>query len=182
VAEPSPASLHAALADLAKWLGAARIPAMIIGGVAASALGRPRLTQDIDALVIVPDSDWPNVVDSAARYGIVARIEGALEFARRSRVLLLRHTNSGIDIDVTFEAHAALAEFLLALEIASFDSDAAASYGQLRASLEKCGTPIGPLDTLIGAHAAALDVTLVTHNTREFSRIDTLRREDWTNS
>ena len=80
------------------------------------------------------------------------------------------------------EAHAALAEFLLALEIASFDSDAAASYGHLRASLEKRGTPIGPLDTLIGAHAAALDVILVTHNTREFSRIDALRLEDWTSS
>jgi tRNA(fMet)-specific endonuclease VapC len=80
------------------------------------------------------------------------------------------------------EAHGALAEFLLALEIASFDSDAAASYGQMRASLEKRGTPIGPLDTLIGAHAAALDVILVTHNTREFSRIDTLRLEDWTSS
>jgi tRNA(fMet)-specific endonuclease VapC len=80
------------------------------------------------------------------------------------------------------EAHAALAEFLLALEIASFDSDAAASYGQMRASLEKRGTPIGPLDTLIGAHAAALDVILVTHNMREFSRIDTLRLEDWTSS
>jgi tRNA(fMet)-specific endonuclease VapC len=80
------------------------------------------------------------------------------------------------------EAHAALAEFLLALEIASFDSDAAASYGQMRASLEKRGTLIGPLDTLIGAHAAALDVILVTHNTREFSRIDTLRLDDWTSS
>jgi len=80
------------------------------------------------------------------------------------------------------EAHAALAEFLLALEIASFDSDAAASYGQMRASLEKRGTPIGPLDTLIGAHAAALDIILVTHNTREFGRIDTLRLEDWTSS
>src|ERR1700686_2949199 len=80
------------------------------------------------------------------------------------------------------EAHAALAEFLLALELASFDSDAAASYGQLRASLEKRGTPIGSLDTLIGAHAAALDVILVTHNTREFSRIDALRLEDWTSS
>ncbi len=80
------------------------------------------------------------------------------------------------------ESRAALAEFLLALEIASFDSDAASSYGQLRASLEKPGTPIGPLDTLIGAHAAALDVVLVTHNTREFGRIDTLRLEDWTSS
>jgi len=78
------------------------------------------------------------------------------------------------------EAHAALSEFLLALEIASFDSDAAASYGQLRASLEKRGTPLGPLGTLIGAHAVALDVVLVTHNTREFSRIDSLRLDDWT--
>ena len=80
------------------------------------------------------------------------------------------------------EAHAALAEFLLALEIASFDSEAAASYGHMRASPEKRGTPIGPLDTLIGAHAAALDVILVTHNTREFSRIDALRLEDWMSS
>jgi tRNA(fMet)-specific endonuclease VapC len=80
------------------------------------------------------------------------------------------------------ESRAALAEFLLALEIASFDSDAASSYGQLRASLEKRGAPTGPLDTLIGAHAAALDVVLVTHNTREFGRLDTLRLEDWTSS
>jgi tRNA(fMet)-specific endonuclease VapC len=80
------------------------------------------------------------------------------------------------------ESRAALAEFLMALEIASFDSDAASSYGQLRASLEQRGNPIGPLDTLIGAHAAALDVVLVTHNTREFARIDTLRLEDWTSS
>jgi tRNA(fMet)-specific endonuclease VapC len=80
------------------------------------------------------------------------------------------------------EARAALAEFLLPLEIASFDSEAAASYGQLRASLEKRGMPIGPLDTLIGGHAVALDVILVTHNTREFNRADTLRLEDWTSS
>jgi hypothetical protein len=102
VAEPILASLQAALADLAKWLEAARIPAIIIGGVAASALGRPRLTQDIDALAIVPETDWADAVESASRYGIVPRIAGALEFARRSRVLLLRHTGSGIDVDITF--------------------------------------------------------------------------------
>jgi nucleotidyltransferase DUF2204 len=96
-----PASLQAALTDLAKWLEAAHIPAMIIGGVAASALGRPRLTQDIDALAIVPDADWAEVIESAVRYGIVPRIREALEFARRSRVLLLKHLRSGIDVDVT---------------------------------------------------------------------------------
>ena len=74
----------------------------------------------------------------------------------------------------------ALDEFLLPLEIAAFDDRVALRYGDLRASLERRGKPIGPLDTLIGSHAHALDLILVTHNTREFSRIDGLRLEDWT--
>ena len=76
-------------------------------------------------------------------------------------------------------AHDALGEFLLALEVAGFDEGAAVTYGEVRASLEQQGRPIGPLDTLIGSHARALDIILVTHNTREFSRIDGLRLEDW---
>jgi len=80
------------------------------------------------------------------------------------------------------DAREALAEFLLALEIAAFDDSAATRYGEVRASLERGGRPIGPLDTLIGSHAHALDVILVTHNTREFSRIEGLRLEDWTAS
>jgi len=74
----------------------------------------------------------------------------------------------------------ALEEFLLALEIASFDDAAAMRYGGVRAALERRGRPIGPLDTLIGSHAYLLDVILVTHNTKEFSQIDGLRIEDWT--
>jgi tRNA(fMet)-specific endonuclease VapC len=78
------------------------------------------------------------------------------------------------------EAHAALHEFLLALEIAAFDDQAAIRYGEVRASLTRRGKPIGPLDTLIGSHAHVLDVIMVTHNTREFSQIEDLRLEDWT--
>lgn len=77
------------------------------------------------------------------------------------------------------EARGALNEFLLALEIAGFDDQAAIRYGEVRASLARRGKPIGPLDTLIGSHAHVLDVALVTHNTREFSQIDDLRLEDW---
>jgi len=73
----------------------------------------------------------------------------------------------------------ALEEFLLPLEIAEFDSDAARAYGLVRANLESRGTPIGSLDTLIGAHALSLGVTLVTNNTREFKRIPTLQLADW---
>ena len=77
------------------------------------------------------------------------------------------------------EANAALTEFVLALEVAVFDSDAAITYGGVRASLARRGTPIGPLDTLIAAHALSIDTVLVTHNTREFARVKALRLEDW---
>lgn len=77
-------------------------------------------------------------------------------------------------------AHDALHEFLLALEIAAFDDQSAMRYGEVWASLAPGGKPIGPFDTLIGSHARSLDVILVTHNTREFTRIKDLRLEDWT--
>jgi len=77
------------------------------------------------------------------------------------------------------EAAAALAEFLLPLEIASFDDDAALHYGRVRAELASSGQTIGPLDTLIAGHALALDAILVTHNMRECERVEGLRVEDW---
>lgn len=76
---------------------------------------------------------------------------------------------------------AALDAFVLPLEIADFDEAATLYYGSLRASLEKKGTPIGPLDTMIAAHALSLDVTLVTNNTKEFARVDRLKLADWLN-
>ena len=77
---------------------------------------------------------------------------------------------------------AALEEFVLPLEIASFDRDAARAYGRVRAILENKGTPIGALDMLIGAHALILGVTLSTNNTREFARIKGLTVVDWLDS
>lgn len=74
----------------------------------------------------------------------------------------------------------ALTRFLLPLEVVELDLDATAAYGRIRASLERSGTPIGPLDTLIAAHALSLGATLVTNNTREFGRVGNLPLEDWT--
>jgi tRNA(fMet)-specific endonuclease VapC len=76
------------------------------------------------------------------------------------------------------DAQGALSEFLLPLEVAPFDERAAMQYGPIRASLARRGKPIGPL-TLIASHALAIDVILVTHNTREFGRVEGLRVEDW---
>jgi tRNA(fMet)-specific endonuclease VapC len=77
------------------------------------------------------------------------------------------------------DSAAALQEFLLAIEVAPYDERAALNYGPVRATLANAGSPIGPLDTLIAAHALSLDAILVTHNQREFSRVADLRIDDW---
>lgn len=60
-----------------------------------------------------------------------------------------------------------------------FDTQTARIYGDIRGHLETQGTPIGGNDLLIAATALAHDLTLVTHNTREFARVPGLRLEDW---
>jgi tRNA(fMet)-specific endonuclease VapC len=60
-----------------------------------------------------------------------------------------------------------------------FDDAATDGYGALRALLERRGSPIGPLDTLIAAHALSLGWTLATHNVREFRRVPGLKVDDW---
>jgi tRNA(fMet)-specific endonuclease VapC len=77
------------------------------------------------------------------------------------------------------ENQCALQQFLVPLVTANFDPRAATVYGRLRAALEAQGTPIGPLDMLIAAHALSLRVTLVTNNVREFSRIPGLQIANW---
>ena len=73
----------------------------------------------------------------------------------------------------------ALEMFLAPLEVLPFDEAAVWAYGDLRASLEREGQPIGALDTMIAAHALSVDAPLVTHNTREFARVPGLRLENW---
>jgi tRNA(fMet)-specific endonuclease VapC len=73
----------------------------------------------------------------------------------------------------------ALEQFLIPLVVAPFDHVAAARYGIVRAALERQGTPIGALDTLIAAHALSLDVTLVSDNVREFGRVPGLSVVNW---
>lgn len=73
----------------------------------------------------------------------------------------------------------ALDEFITPLEVVPFDEEAAHVYGDIRATLEKAGTPIGSMDMLIAAHAVSLGIPLVTNNAREFIRIPALNIVDW---
>ena len=73
----------------------------------------------------------------------------------------------------------ALEMFMAPLAMLPFDDAAAWAYGVLRAELERRGTPIGALDTLIAAHALSRRAQLVTHNTREFAQVPGLQLADW---
>lgn len=74
----------------------------------------------------------------------------------------------------------ALLEFLVPFVILDFDQSAAAMYGSVRASLERKGTPIGPMDLLLAAQALSQQLILVTNNEKEFRRVAALRIENWT--
>ena len=69
--------------------------------------------------------------------------------------------------------------FLAPLMILPFDDPAFWAYGDLRAELERCGTPIGSLDTMIAAHALSQQAILITNNTREFAQVPGLHVENW---
>jgi len=74
---------------------------VVIGGIAASLLGTPRFTADLDAVFLVSFEDLPSFLSEAMKEGIEPRIQDPIGFARKSRVLLLRHTTSNIDIDIS---------------------------------------------------------------------------------
>lgn len=73
----------------------------------------------------------------------------------------------------------ALEMFLAPLTLLPFDERAAWAYGDLRSDLERRGTPIGSLDTMIAAHALSKQATLITNNTREFAQVPGLHVENW---
>jgi tRNA(fMet)-specific endonuclease VapC len=69
--------------------------------------------------------------------------------------------------------------FVAGVTVLPFDDLAAAEFGRIAAALSRRGMPIGQLDTLIAAHALALDITLVSGNTKHFGRVRGLRTESW---
>ena len=105
----------------------------------------------------------------------------------------LRHESAGLGISAVTAAELfygvartgsqrnlqGLRQFLAPLEIAPFDAAAAEVFGSLRAWLQTQGTPIGPYDAQIAAHAHQLGVTLVSNNLREFERVPGLKLENW---
>lgn len=93
--------------------------------------------------------------------------------------LTLAELRFGADRRRSRRLHRLIDDFIAPIFVAPFGAEAASRFGKLAATLAGSGTPIGQMDTLIGAHALALKVILVTNNARHFGKIRELRTENW---
>ena len=96
-----PASFATTLQALTAWFEAEHVPYATIGGVAVSLLSQPRTTQDIDIVIWLDKERWESFLLAGQAYGFAPRISDALDFAVRSRVILLRHQKGGVSVDIS---------------------------------------------------------------------------------
>jgi tRNA(fMet)-specific endonuclease VapC len=116
-----------------------------------------------------------------ARYPkVVARIQACSPDDLRLSVVVVAELRYGADHSARRRAnHARIDALIEEIEVLDFDLRAATMYGRVRAHLEADGTPIGPNDMLIAAHALSRGLTVVTDNTVEFKRVKGLKIENW---
>jgi hypothetical protein len=166
-------SLEGAIAALSAWFKEQQVPAVFIGGVAASLLGRPRTTQDVDAIVWLPDHEaWGPFLATGARHGVVPRIADPVTFALESRVFLLRHAPSSIDVDISVGA--------LAFEEAAIEQARFADIGRLQIpipmpehliimkAIAHRPRDMGDIESILDAHPD-IDTTRIVATVREFA-------------
>ena len=93
--------------------------------------------------------------------------------------ITLSELRFGADKRKSKRLHNLIDAFCRTVQVASFGAAEAAAFGRVRAKLESNGTPIGLFDTLIAAHALALQLTLVTNNTKHFGKVGGLKTANW---
>jgi tRNA(fMet)-specific endonuclease VapC len=116
-----------------------------------------------------------------ARYQkVIERIQGSSPEDLLLSVVVVAELRYGADHSARRRTnHARIDALIEEIEPLDFDLRAAATYGRVRAQLEAGGTPIGPNDMLIAAHALSRGLTVVTDNTAEFGRVRGLKVDDW---
>lgn len=129
-----------------------------------------RYLLDTNILSDLMRSPHGRVADRIAQFG-----EGQIF----TSIIVVAELRYGIARNRSRRLAAQLDAILKGLDVVAFEAPADVTYADLRARLERAGRTIGANDMLIAAHALALDLTLVTANEREFSRIPNLRIENW---
>ena len=111
---------------------------------------------------------------------VIAKIHENYQDGLAVSAITLAELEYGVRASDNYEKNMiSLMKFLSVVSILPFESGAASQYGKIRADLRRKGTPIGNMDMLIAAHAKSENLIVVTHNTREFERVEDLKIEDW---
>ena len=111
---------------------------------------------------------------------VVTRIQGSSPEDLFLSVVVVAELRYGADHSARRRSnHSRIDALVEEIEPLDFDLRAAATYGRVRAQLEAGGTPIGPNDMLIAAHALSRGLTVVTDNAAEFRRVKGLKVENW---
>jgi tRNA(fMet)-specific endonuclease VapC len=116
-----------------------------------------------------------------ARYQkVVDRIQGSSPEDLVLSVVVVAELRYGADHSARRRTnHARIDALIEEIDVLDFDLGAAAAYGRVRAQLESGGTPIGPNDMLVAAHALSRGLTVITDNTTEFARVTGLEVDNW---
>ena len=123
-----------------------------------------------------------NIISALVREprGAVFRaLEERLPATACTSIVVAAEIRFGLCKCVSARLRAHVEQLMSALDILPLESPVDAHYGEIRAHLQQIGQPIGQNDLFIAAHARAMDLTLVTHNMREFERVPGLKVENW---
>lgn len=131
------------------------------------------------AIAFLLDTDTVSLALKGRAPHAVERLRSTPRSSVAISVITAMELEFGLAKHPTTRNRQAVRQFLEAVAVAPLLETAVGTYASIRAELERRGAPIRPLDTLIAAHAMALNATLVTANVREFRRIPTLNVEDW---
>jgi predicted nucleotidyltransferase len=165
-----PSRIVAALATLSKWLETEKIPHTIIGGIAVSLLTEPRATQDIDVTIWAEDIPVVDLLRTAESYGFISRINNPLEFATQARILLLKHRDTEVGVDLSLGALPFEKEMIddsEIIEVAGFQLSVASPEDLIISK----AVPMRPVDL------ADIDKLLSYYPEVDFDRIRTLVNE-----
>lgn len=95
-------------------------------------------------------------------------------------IITLTELQYGVDKSAFKQLNQSIIDnFVSRLQVLSWDRLAVKYYGQIRANLDKKGTPMGLMDFMIASHCLSLNYTLITNNIKEFKRISELKIENW---
>lgn len=126
------------------------------------------------------DTDTCSYIMRARTGALWERLDQLSEQSAAISVITLGELQFGATLQPLATRIAAQLEKLLrCLPVLSLSPDTCVHYARIRSDLQRKGAPIGPNDLWIAAHALTHQLTLVTHNTREFARVKGLKLENW---